>query len=133
MNDKIKTALASQDDTQQETEKSTVQEQPEETHESKIVTTEEELEAYFIIKNILKPITGNPDDITYKDNERYMAILYKNKTTKWICRLYFNVSKKYITLPNEAKKEIRIDINNVYDIEKQSEEIINVVKRYINS
>ena len=131
MNDKIKTALASQEDAPQQAEPTVPTETEEESHESKIVTTEEELEAYFLIKTALKSITGNPDDITYKDNERYMAILYKNKTTKWLCRLYFNGSKRYITIPDENKKECRIDINNVYEIESHIDEIKNALNRYM--
>ena len=96
----------------------------------KIVTTEEELEAYFIIKNMLKDIVPI-NDITYKDNERYMAILYKNKTTRWICRLYFNSSKKFITIPDDNKKDVRIDIDSVYDIEKHKDELVNALNRYL--
>lgn len=133
MNDKIKTALGNNDveiDTNQEIKISDNKEEPEKVRVPKIITTEEELEAFFIIKNILKdivPIT----DIFYKDNERYMAILYKNKTTKWICRLYFNGNKKYITVPGETKREERIDIENVYDINDKKEEIIKALNRYL--
>lgn len=134
MNDKIKTALGNNDvdldaDANSKTETQEKVE-PEKTHIPKIVTTEEELEAFFIIKNMLKdivPIT----DIFYKDNERYMAILYKNKTTKWICRLYFNCSKKYITVPDDTKKEEKIYIENVYDINENREKIIKALNRYL--
>lgn len=131
MNDKIKSALASQDNTASEPQDESQQEADSDNSSSKITTTEEELEAYFLIKTLLKPITGNPDDITYKDNERYMAILYKNKTTKWICRLYFNGGKKYIAIADENKKERRIDIDNVYDIEKYSDDLRASTEKYI--
>lgn len=96
----------------------------------KIVTTEEELEAYFIIKNILKEVVPM-QDIYYKDNENYMAILYLNKVTKWVCRLYFNGSKKYIKIPDANKNEERIDISNVYDIDKYKTKLIDALKRYM--
>lgn len=132
MNDKIKAALATQDESQPtHTESNEESEIVEEETEVKIVTTEEELEAYFLIKNSLKILVDSPDDITYKDNERYMAILYKNKTTKWICRLYFNSSKKFITIPDENKKEQRFDISNVYDIENYIDLIKTALTRYI--
>ena len=60
-----------------------------------------------------------------------MAILYKNKTTKWICRIYFNQSKKFITIPNEDKKEERININNVYEIENYSSKLESALKNYM--
>ncbi len=133
MNDKIKTALgteeakqAAEDDTEQQEQAAA----PAQKEANKIVTTEEELEAYFVIKNLLKDVVSI-NDITYKDNERYMAILYKGKTTKWICRLYFNGGKNFITIPDDDKKELRIDINNVYDIEVYKEELIKALNRYI--
>lgn len=133
MNEKIKTALQAQEETSAPAGPEAEPEPAEESAEPKVQTTEEELEAFFLVKNILKAVTGNPDDISYKDNERYMAVLYKNKTTKWICRFYFNGNKKFIKIPDEAKNDIRIDISNVYDIEKHSAELINVLKRYIGA
>ena len=60
-----------------------------------------------------------------------MTILYKNKTTKWICRFYFNGLNKYITIPDENKKEVRHDINNVYDIQQYKSQLVTVLERYI--
>ena len=134
MNDKIKTALGAeetkpiQDVAAVETEAAVSAVQTKDA--PKIVTTEEELEAFFIIKNMLKDVVSM-DDITYKDNERYMAILYQNKTTRWICRLYFNSSKKFITIPDDNKKDVRIDIDSVYDIEKHKEELTTALNRYL--
>lgn len=134
MNDKIKTALGAEEAKQvqdvaaneSETAAQTVQIKD----TPKIVTTEEELEAYFVIKNMLKDIVPI-NEITYKDNERYMAVLHKNKTTRWICRLYFNSSKKFITVPDDNKKDVRIDIDSVYDIEKHKDELIAALNRYL--
>ncbi len=135
MNDKIKTALGSQDNeaqTEENTNLENGQDEPvAEKRENRIITTEEELEAYFLVKNLLKNVV-DINDVLYKDNERYMAILYKGKTTKWICRFYFNrASNKYITIPDENKKEVRIDIANIYDIEKCKDQLITAVKRYV--
>ncbi len=132
MNDKIKTALGAEE-TKQMQDAAAVEAEVSAAPTKdvpKIVTTEEELEAYFIIKNMLKDIVPI-NDITYKDNERYMAILYKNKTTRWICRLYFNSSKKFITIPDDNKKDVRIDIDSVYDIEKHKDELVNALNRYL--
>lgn len=136
MNDKIKTALGTQDDTVPNNVDITSQEQTQEQipvsteKESKIITTEEELEGYFIVKNLLKDVV-DINDITYKDNERYMAILYKTKTTKWICRFYFNASTKYLAIPDENKKEEKIVIQNVYDIENYKDKLIASVSRFM--
>ena len=134
MNDKIKTALGAEETQQLAPETTDVAaenaSQVPTKDAPKIVTTEEELEAYFIIKNLLKDVVPM-EDVTYKDNERYMAILHKNKTTRWVCRLYFNSAKKFITVPDENKKDVRIDIDSVYDIEKHKEELIAALNRYL--
>lgn len=131
MNDKIKTALGAEETQQSAPETpDAAAEPPVEKDTPKIVTTEEELEAYFIIKNLLKDVVSM-EEITYKDNERYMAILHKNKTTRWICRLFFNSAKKFITIPDENKKDVRIDIDTVYDIEKHKNELVTALNRYL--
>jgi len=132
MSDKIKTALdVNVSPRETEEKEQTIESNVEPVVTApKIVTTNDELEAYFIIKNTLKEIVPI-NDITYKDNERYMSILYKEKTTKWICRLYFNGPSKYIAIPNEDKKEIKHHIQNIYEIENHKDELINVLKRYL--
>ncbi|MCM1328409.1 MAG: type I restriction endonuclease [Ruminococcus sp.] len=133
MNDKIKTALGAEETQPLAAETSETAETaaPAQAKDApKIVTTEEELEAYFIIKNLLKEVVPI-EEVTYKDNERYMAILHKNKTTRWICRLYFNSAKKFITVPDENKKDVRIDIDSVYDIEKHKDKLVMALNRYL--
>lgn len=133
MNDKIKSALGADDiPVNDYTEQVAIDdEKPSPQKESpRILTTEEELEAYFIIKNLFKDVVPI-NEITYKDNERYMAILHNNKSTRWICRLYFNGSKKHIIIPSDDKKGERFDIESVYDIEQKKDELIEVFKRYL--
>lgn len=96
----------------------------------KIVTTPEELEGFFIVKSLFEGIVPL-EQITYKDTESYMGILYKGKVTNWICRLHFNSSNKYITIPDENKKPIRIDIEDIYDIKNSANEIVNVLVNYL--
>ncbi len=135
MNDKIKAALGVKGLVETPSQASEAEPvEPEQTETQKkekiILTTEEELEAYFIVKNILKPVISF-DRISYKDNERYMSINIDEKTTKWVCRLYFNGAKKYLTYPNEQKKEIRVDIENIYDIESVSAQLLEVANRFV--
>lgn len=99
--------------------------------DTKNTTTDEELEAYFIVKNLLKD-TVDREDVLYKDNVGYMAILYKGKSSNWICRLYFNSAKKYITVHDDSKNGMKIPIDNVYDIEKHKGYLISAVTRFIS-
>lgn len=95
-----------------------------------ITTTEEELEAYFIIKNLLGDIT-DIHNIAYKDTESYFSILYKGNTRKWICRLRLTDSIKYLVVPDETKKETKFTLKDIYDIRKYKEELTTVLQRYI--
>lgn len=95
-----------------------------------IVTTEEELEAYFIIKNLLSDIT-DIKSITYKDTESYMSILYKANTRKWICRLRLTDSAKCLILPDESKKEIKYLMQDIYDLPQYKEQLSSVLQRYL--
>lgn len=130
MNEKIKSALEVPESKATENENAEEETASEVFAENKIYTTHDELEAYFIVKNLLKNYTSLKN-ISFKDNERYMAILYLNKTTKWICRFYFNENRKYITIPDENKKGIRYNINSIYDIEEYSKELVDVLNRYL--
>lgn len=127
MGEKLKSALG----TEENIEIPVTNDVVETTQESKIVTTEEELEGYFIVKNMLEGLT-DITNITYKDTEAYMGVLFAGKVTNWICRLYFNSDiKKYFTIPDENKKPVKIYIDNVYELKNYKKEIIEVAKRYI--
>lgn len=138
MNDKIKTALGGSGGSVSISEAKPVEvpaSEPIEDEEQgkrvpNIITTEEELEAYFIIKNLLGDIT-DIHNITYKDTESYFSILYKGNTRKWICRLKLTESIKYLVVPDEAKKETKYTLKDVYDIRQYKEQLAAVLQRYI--
>lgn len=131
MNDKIKNALDTNAELEETKKEETTEETADVTPTSKIVTTEEEIEAFYLVKNILKTFVS-VDDITYKDTESYFSVLYKGKTTKWICRFYFNSANKYFVVPDENKKEVKHLINGIYDIDNYKEDIISSVNRYLD-
>lgn len=94
-------------------------------HVPKIVTTDEELEGYAIICDILDNMIRT-DKITYKDTVNYFAVLLENNSQKWICRLYFNSHQKSISIPvinSEGKSENSINIDDVNDIYTYRNEI----------
>ncbi len=126
MNDKIKTVLDKSDAAEEE--------QPdlpeEQKREKNITTTDEELEGYFIVKNILKDVVSM-DDIFYRDNESYMNVLYKNSRNKWICRFVFTDTQKYILIPDKDRKPVRYNISNVYDIQNYKSQLVESLKQYI--
>lgn len=129
MNDKIKTALDGEKyDIEATNEIATL---PEEFKKiDKIITTNDELESFFIIKNILKD-TIDINDISYKDTESYFAILYKNNTRKWICRIIISKNQLSIILPCAESNTIKHTLTNLYDIENHKETLIQIVNQYI--
>lgn len=127
MNDKIKTVLDKNETTDEDTQNV---DQEDQKREKNIITTDEELEGYFIVKNILKD-TAPMQDIFYRDTESYMSVLYKDNRNKWICRFVFTDTQKYILIPDENKKAVRHDIKNVYDIQNYKDALISALKRYM--
>ncbi len=101
-------------------------------NKSKIVTTEEELQAYYIIKGILAEIT-DVNNIVAKDTESYFGILYTNNVRKWICRLKLSNNRKLLILPNEdnPKTEVKYSLNNLNDIYSYKNIIKNSCKRFL--
>lgn len=95
--------------------------------EKKIITTEEELESYHIVKAILAE-AESPEKIFYKDTLPYFGILYDNKVTRWICRVYFRENSKYLIIPDKSRKEIKYNINTLSDIYNLRAELINRLK-----
>ncbi|MCI1951767.1 MAG: type I restriction endonuclease [Clostridiales bacterium] len=130
MNDKIKSALNSDSASNKPSEKEQNSIPEEVKPENKIVTTPEEIGAYSLIKMLLKELVPI-EDITYKDTVNYINILYQNKTTKWICRLILNNSRKILIIPDENKKEQKYSIESIYEIEAYKDQLINSLKRYV--
>lgn len=135
MNDKIKSAL---DTTPEDTLEPVTSNEKKElsadnnasNKDKNIVTTEEELEAYFLIKNMLKEIVPM-SDITYRDTVYYINILYKDNGRKWICRLELSETKKLLILPNEDKSVEKIYLQTIYELDNYKEQLINVLQRYL--
>ena len=94
-----------------------------------IITTAEELESYYIVKSILSEFV-NPNELSYKDTYSYFGILYENKVTQWICRVYLKENVKFVIIPDKNKKEIRHEINDISDIYKLKEQLIARLKTF---
>lgn len=96
---------------------------------SKVVTTEEELEGFMIVKTICRQKVAI-NRINYRDAQSYFAILLDDNNRKTICRLYFNsASKKQISFVDAEKKEVKYEILGLDDIFKHSELLLSTVER----
>lgn len=95
--------------------------------ETGIVTTQEEIDSYLIVKAILCTYV-DVNRIVYRDALKYFAILLDDNNRKPICRMYFNAkSVKYIGIPNEDNKDTRYVIESLNDIYKFSDALRNRV------
>lgn len=98
--------------------------------EKGIITTQEEIDSYNIVKAILCPVV-DVSRVFYRDAQRYFAILLDDNNRKPICRMHFNAKTvKYIGLFDEEGKETRFQIQSLNDIFGFSEQLRATVLRY---
>lgn len=95
-----------------------------------IVTTEDELESFFILKNMFKDIVPM-SDITYKDTESYFNILYKANSRKWICRLKLTDSQMTLMIPDADKNINKYQLNDIYDLLQYRTQLEEVLRRFL--
>lgn len=126
VNNKISSALAK--DTEEE--ENTVPEEAALEPTSKIVTTEQEIEAFYIIRGMLAEVAP-VEDIVYRDTESYFGILYKDNNRKPICRINLDTKNKQLLIPDENKKFDRIYIDSLNDLYKYKKQLIEAVTRYL--
>ena len=97
--------------------------------ESRIVTTEEELEGFYTVKSIVREVVA-PDRIGHRDTISYMSVVLDGSSRKPICRLHFNSTKKYLGLFDEERNHERIEIEGIDDIYKYVEQLKATVQCY---
>ena len=97
-----------------------------------IVTTEEELEGFQIVRAILSDVV-DPSRVQYKDRKTYFAIQLDGHSWRPLCRLWFNTSQKYLGLLDAEKNERREPIDSLTDIFKFSGELRETVGFYESS
>lgn len=132
VNEKIQTALKSEEEPETNAidtkENTKTNDELDANHQ--IITTEDEIESFFIIKSILR----NDIDIsriTYKDTKSYFGVLVDNKVTKWICRLFLKDSVMYMIVQNENKENVKYPLEKIDDIYNYSEVLIEKASSYI--
>ena len=90
--------------------------------ESRIVTTEEELEGFYTVKSIVREVVA-PDRVGHRDTVNYMSVLLDDNRRRPICRLHLNGSKKYLGLFDEDRNHERIEIGSIDDIYEYTEQL----------
>ena len=123
INDRLNAALNKEAQTQRADQVETIED------ESKIFTSDEEMEGYRIVVAILRrklPVNR----IICRDTQSYFGILLDDNNRKPLCRLHLNGGKKYIGLFNNDKNEKREPIQSVDDIYQFEKELLETVRLY---
>ncbi len=129
INERINQKLSSALDTNIQSEIAATKE-TEPVLESKIVTTNEEIESFNIIRGMLAG-SCNIEDIVYRDTESYFGILFKDNNRKPICRLNLDTKTKQILIPDQDKNFERHYITSLNELYQYKNELETVVKRYL--
>lgn len=98
----------------------------------KIETTEDEVQGFTIIYNILKDFV-EPNRIYWRDVSSYFGILLDDNNRKPLCRLHFNTTQKYISLfDNDSREEEKIAIENIEDLLSYRTRLVKTVLIYLD-
>lgn len=121
--ERLKSALTKENAVAKEQDKET-----EVVKELNIVTTQEEHEAFMIVKTILRKKV-KADRIISRDTQSYFGILLDDNNRKPLCRLHLNGGKKYISLFN-TKSEIKHSIQTIDGIYQFENELLGTIDVY---
>lgn len=96
-----------------------------------IITTAEEMEAFRIVRAILREVI-EPKRVVMRDAKTYCAVLFDDNNRKPICRLRFNSATKMSIGLFDEKEEKIIPISDLSDIYKYSEQLKKATTSYID-
>jgi len=112
VSERLQAALTAQSNQEAEEAKKLGEEIPE---EDRVETTAMELEAFFIVKSMLRRVVA-AERIQYRDHQTYFAVQLDNNSRKAICRLYLHGSNGYVGLFDQDKNETRHKIASLDDL-----------------
>ena len=134
MNERLKSAISADTVVEARPEPKSEEETPAENSpkndDNRIVTTEEEMQGFYIIRSILYPEIDDIARVAYRDTISYFGVLLDDNNRKPICRLHFNSSNKYIETFDAEKKGTKHLLESLDGIYKYRGEIIAASKMY---
>ncbi len=129
INEKVKASLSSAlDATAKDAAAIDAVHQP--TTESAITTTDEEIQAFNIIRAIASEVLS-PERIVMKDAKTYCAILFDNNNRKPIARLLFNNLERLQIVLFDGEVEDKVNLDKLEDLFMLRSRIVVTVKKYI--
>lgn len=97
--------------------------------ERDVVTSDEEKEAYYVVKAIVREVV-DAKRVVMRDAKTYCAILLDDNNRKPVCRLHFNSGKRFVGTFDAAKRETRHAIADLSDIFELAGELRSAVLGY---
>jgi hypothetical protein len=106
---------------------------PVEEEKSKIVTTQDEIDGFNIVRSILREKI-DAERVVMKDTINYCGVLFDGNARRPLCRFYFNnPEKKALVTFDAEKKEIKHPIHKLEEIYKYSEDLFKTLAGYLQS
>lgn len=93
-----------------------------------VETTLEELEAFFIVKSILRKQV-DPNRIGYKDTVSRFNIMLDGKATRWVCRLRLRPRRKVLLLRGDDGSEEAVALSSVDDLYRYEDRLLAIAAR----
>lgn len=103
-----------------------------EVNEAKIETTEEERQAFMIVRAIAAEVVP-VSRIAIRDGQSYCAILFDDNNRKPIIRLHFNGKTKFVTVFGADKEGVRHDVAGVEEIFGLASAIRETINSYLTA
>lgn len=129
--ERLKIALTSETKPKISAEEPKNTSEPEVQEKDGIITTEEELEGFRIVRAITCRVVPL-ERVTFRDTKSYFGILLDANNRKPICRLWFNTRQKYLGVFDADRNETKIPIDSLPDIYKYTDQIIAGIEHYEN-
>ncbi|MDQ1159940.1 hypothetical protein QE422_000308 [Chryseobacterium sp. SORGH_AS 447] len=127
---RLKSALSINEQIEKQDDAVKTQQPVDENNESKIVTTEEELEGFQIVKAILREKIPSTR-IAYRDTLSYFGILLDDNNRKPLCRLHFNTNNKYLeTFHNGKEAGEKILLGTLDEIYNYRDKLLMTLENY---
>jgi hypothetical protein len=102
-----------------------------EKEDSKVITTEEEKEAFLIVKAILREVVSL-SRVHARDTQSYFGVLFDNNNRTPICRLFLEGKKqKRIVIFKPGKIEVKYDLETLDDLYNYTKELKEAVLQYL--
>ncbi|HPR94117.1 MAG: type I restriction endonuclease [Syntrophomonadaceae bacterium] len=130
LSDRFKAAMSGKPETEATDDLTSPVDVPTENEKPKIITTLEEVEAFAIVKTILKNVV-DPARLFYRDTESYVGILLDDNKLKWICRISIGKVQINLYIPDADKKPLRYALTSINDIYSFEDQLIDSVQRYL--